>query len=110
MSAVVLWNAIQSRTSTAHHCGTHVYSLTGTTFEKSRTPLKPWCYAMYLSLCAKHLQYHVNEYAFQYNHRNDALVVYKTTQQRLTQVRHGRHGKYAPIGPATPQLEASDAK
>ena len=30
------------------HCGTHVYPLVGTIFEKSRTPLKSWFYAMYL--------------------------------------------------------------
>ena len=29
-------------------CGTHVYPLAGTIFEKSRTPLKSWFYAMYL--------------------------------------------------------------
>lgn len=29
-------------------CGTHVYPLAGTVFEKSRTPLKSWFYAMYL--------------------------------------------------------------
>src|SRR5829696_8763341 len=30
------------------HCGTHVYPLAGTIFEKSTTPLKSWFYAMYL--------------------------------------------------------------
>jgi transposase len=29
-------------------CGTHVYPLAGTIFEKSRTPLKSWFYAMHL--------------------------------------------------------------
>ena len=27
------------------YCGTHVYPLAGTIFEKSRTPLKSWFYA-----------------------------------------------------------------
>ena len=30
------------------HCGTHVYPLAGTIFEKSSTPLKSWFYAIYL--------------------------------------------------------------
>lgn len=30
------------------YCGTHVYPLAGTIFEKSRTPLKSWFYAMFL--------------------------------------------------------------
>ncbi|MPZ50446.1 MAG: hypothetical protein GEU75_14290 [Dehalococcoidia bacterium] len=30
------------------YCGTHVYPLAGTIFEKSSTPLKSWFYAMYL--------------------------------------------------------------
>ena len=30
------------------HCGTHVYPLAGTIFEKSPTPLKSWFYGMYL--------------------------------------------------------------
>ncbi len=31
-----------------NYCGTHVYPLAGTIFEKSTTPLKSWFYAMYL--------------------------------------------------------------
>src|SRR6185437_3877610 len=30
------------------YCGTHVYPLAGTIFEKTTTPLKSWFYAMYL--------------------------------------------------------------
>ncbi len=30
------------------HCGTHVYPMAGTVFEKSRTRLKSWFYAIYL--------------------------------------------------------------
>ena len=33
---------------TCQKCGTHIYPLAGTIFEKSRTPLKSWFYAMYL--------------------------------------------------------------
>jgi transposase len=48
------------RVATKHHrlskrkayscqdCGTHVYPLAGTIFEKSRTPLKSWFYVMFL--------------------------------------------------------------
>ena len=38
----------QRKAYSCQKCGTHVYPLAGTIFEKSRTPLKSWFYAMYL--------------------------------------------------------------
>ena len=46
----------------------------------------------------KYLQHYVNEYAFRYSHRKDDAPMFETMQERVTKVRHGRYGKYAPIG------------
>lgn len=35
-------------------CGAHVYPCVGTPFEKSRTPLRDWFYAMYLFTASRH--------------------------------------------------------
>lgn len=35
-------------------CGAHVYPCVGTPFEKSRTPLRDWFFAMYLSATTRH--------------------------------------------------------
>lgn len=68
--------------------------------------LKRGISGVYHSVSDKHLQDYVNEYTFRYNHRDDTQAMYKTTQQRIA---HVRHGKYAPLGPAAPHPEASDA-
>lgn len=47
---------------------------------------------------AAYLQSYVNEYAFRYNHRDDAKPMFQTLAERVTKVRHGRHGGYAPVG------------
>lgn len=47
---------------------------------------------------AGYLQSYVNEYAFRYNHRDDAEPMYKVLQGRVAQVRSGRYGEYAPLG------------
>ena len=62
------------------HCGTHVYPLAGTIFEKSRTPLKSWFYAMYLmaqtrmGISAKQLE-------------RELGVTYKTAWRMFKQIR-----------------------
>lgn len=61
------------------HCGTHVYPLAGTIFEKSSTPLKSWLYAMYLmastrcGISAKQLE-------------RELGVTYKTAWRMFTQI------------------------
>ena len=61
-------------------CGTHMYPLAGTIFEKSRTPLTSWIYAIYLmastrcGISAKQLQ-------------RELGVTYKTAWRMFTQIR-----------------------
>jgi transposase-like protein len=61
-------------------CGTHVYPLAGTIFEKSTTPLKSWYYAMYLmastrcGISAKQLE-------------RELGVTYKTAWRMFNQIR-----------------------
>lgn len=47
---------------------------------------------------ATYLQSYVNEYAFRYNHRDDTAPMFTTLGNQVVQVRHGRYGKYAPVG------------
>jgi len=62
------------------YCGTHVYPLAGTIFEKSTTPLKSWLYAMYLisstrcGISAKQLE-------------RELGVTYKTAWRMFNQIR-----------------------
>jgi transposase-like protein len=62
------------------HCGTHVYPLAGTIFEKSTTRLKSWFYAMYLmastrcGISAKQLE-------------RELGVTYKTAWRMFRQIR-----------------------
>src|SRR5688572_30116549 len=62
------------------HCGTHVYPLAGTIFEKSSTALKSWFYAMYLmastrsGVSAKQLE-------------RELGVTYKTAWRMFRQIR-----------------------
>ena len=62
------------------YCGTHVYLLAGTIFEKSTTPLKSWFYAMYLigstrcGISAKQLE-------------RELGVTYKTAWRMFKQIR-----------------------
>jgi transposase-like protein len=63
-----------------NYCGTHVYPLAGTIFEKSTTPLKSWFYAMFLmastrcGISAKQLE-------------RELGVTYKTAWRIFTQIR-----------------------
>ena len=65
---------------TCERCGTHVYPLAGTIFEKSSTPLKSWFYAMYLmsttraGISAKQLE-------------RELGVTYKTAWRMFKQIR-----------------------
>ncbi len=65
---------------TCEKCGTHVYPLAGTIFEKSSTPLKSWFYAMYListtraGISAKQLE-------------RELGVTYKTAWRMFKQIR-----------------------
>lgn len=62
------------------YCGTHVYPLAGSIFEKSSTPLKSWFYAMYLmastrcGISAKQLE-------------RELGVTYKTAWRMFNQIR-----------------------
>ena len=62
------------------YCGTQVYPLAGTIFEKSSTPLKSWFYAMYLmastrtGISAKQLE-------------RELGVTYKTAWRMFKQIR-----------------------
>ena len=42
------------RAFACQHCGHHVYPCAGTPFEKSRTPLRTWFFAMYLMTTTRH--------------------------------------------------------
>ena len=65
---------------TCSKCGTHVYPLAGTIFEKSSTPMKSWFYAMYLmsttraGISAKQLE-------------RELGVTYKTAWRMFKQIR-----------------------
>jgi transposase len=71
-------------------CGTHVYPLAGTIFEKSRTPLKSWFYAMYLisstrcGISAKQLE-------------RELGVTYKTAWRMFHQIRDLMDEETAPF-------------
>ncbi len=66
------------------NCGTHVYPLAGTIFEKSRTPLKYWFYAIYLvsstraGISAKQLE-------------RELGVTYKTAWRMMREIRKLMH-------------------
>lgn len=42
------------RAYACQHCGEHIYPCVGTIFEKSRTPLNKWFFAMYLMTSTRH--------------------------------------------------------
>jgi transposase len=72
---------IKGRTAySCGHCGTQIYPLAGTIFEKTTTPLKTWFYAMYLmgstrcGISAKQIQ-------------RETGVTYKTAWRIFKQVR-----------------------
>jgi transposase len=72
---------IKKRTAySCDHCGTQIYPLAGTIFEKTTTPLKTWFYAMYLmgstrcGISAKQIQ-------------RECGVTYKTAWRMFHQIR-----------------------
>lgn len=72
---------IKNRTAySCDHCGTQIYPLAGTIFEKTTTPLKTWFYAMYLmgstrcGISAKQIQ-------------RECGVTYKTAWRMFHQIR-----------------------
>ena len=46
---------------------------------------------------AAYLQSYLNEYTFRYNRRNDPMPMFRAIQGRVSQVRAGRYGEYAPL-------------
>lgn len=68
------------------------------TIEGFWSVLKRGIQGVYHSVSAKHLQAYVNEYSFRYNHRDDTQAMFRTVGQRVRNVRHGRYGKYSPVG------------
>lgn len=72
---------VSGRTAFAcDHCGSHIYPLAGTVFEKTTTPLETWFYAMYLmgstrcGISAKQIQ-------------RETGVTYKTAWRMFKQIR-----------------------
>src|SRR3990172_9121703 len=80
------------------HCGTHVYPLAGTIFEKSSTPLKSWFYAMFLisstrcGISAKQLE-------------RELGVTYKTAWRMFNQIRKLMGDDSGMLGP---EVEADE--
>jgi transposase-like protein len=60
--------------------------------------LKNGIRGVYHCVSSKHLQSYINEFAFRYNHRRDAEPMYALIEGQARKVRHGRYGRYAPIG------------
>ncbi len=60
--------------------------------------LKRGISGVYHSVSEKHLQDYVNEYAFRYNHRDDAGAMFDAVANRAKRVRGGKHGTYSPVG------------
>ncbi len=40
----------------------------------------------------------MNEYAFQYNHRDEGQAMFNAVSDRAKRIRVGKHGKYSPTG------------
>jgi len=40
----------------------------------------------------------VNEYAFRYNHRDDADALFEAVAGHVKRARSGKHGEYSPVG------------
>ena len=53
---------------------------------------------VYHAVSEKHLQSYANEYAFRYNHRDDAQAMFTTVGNRVQNVRDGQYGDYQPLG------------
>lgn len=53
---------------------------------------------VYRLVSEKHLQSYVNEYAFRYNHHEDAHAMFDAVPERTKRVRSGKHGEYSPVG------------
>lgn len=60
--------------------------------------LKNGIRGVYHSVGKDYLQTYVNEYTFRYNHRKDETPMFTTIKGRVTRVRAGKQGAYAPVG------------
>lgn len=80
------------------HCGNHIHPMAGTIFEKSRTPLKLWFYAMYLmtatrcGISAKQIQREIG-------------VTYKTAWRMFKQIRTLMSEDITLSGPAPVEMD-----
>ena len=60
--------------------------------------LKNGIRGVYHSVGKDYLQTYVDEYTFRYNHRKDETPMFQTIKSRVTKVRSGKQGAYAPVG------------
>lgn len=83
------------------HHASHVYvdgDVHTNTIEGFWARMKNGIRGVYHAVSEKHLQSYANEYAFRYNHRDDAQAMFTTVGNRVQKVRDGQFGDYSPLG------------